>query len=49
MLKEIALSSYCHGWFSISKLRSVFHNLAVAVRSDVGEYSPSWCLVADTS
>jgi hypothetical protein len=34
MLKEITLSSYRHGWFSMDKLRSVFRELAVAVYGD---------------
>ena len=38
MLKEIALSSYRHGWFSMNKLRSVFRELAIAVYGDNGEY-----------
>ena len=38
MLKEIALTSYRHGWFSMNKLRSVFRELAIAVYGDNGEY-----------
>ena len=38
MLKDIALSSYRHGWFSTSKLRSTFNELAVAAYGDTGEY-----------
>jgi hypothetical protein len=41
VLKEIALSSYRHGWFSMNKLRSVFRELAVAVYGDTGELSSS--------
>ncbi len=37
MLKEIALSSYRHGWFKMNKLRSVFRELAMAVYGDTGE------------
>ena len=36
-LKEIALSCYRHGWFSMSKLRSVFRELAIAAHRDTGE------------
>ena len=38
MLKDIALSSYRHGWFSMDRLRSVFRELAMAVYGDTGEY-----------
>lgn len=38
LLKEIALSCYRHGWFSMNKLRSTFRDLAVAVYGDNGEY-----------
>jgi hypothetical protein len=38
MLKEITLSCYRHGWFSMNKLRSVFRELAIAVYGDTGEY-----------
>jgi hypothetical protein len=38
VLKEIALSSYRHGWFSMDTLRSVFRELAMAVYGDNGEY-----------
>ncbi len=35
-LKEIALSSYRHGWFSLNKLKSVFLELAMAAYGDTG-------------
>jgi hypothetical protein len=38
MLKDIALSSYRHGWFSMNTLRSVFRELAIAAYGDTGEY-----------
>jgi hypothetical protein len=42
MLKDIVISSYNHGWFSMNKLKSVFRELAMAAYGDTGEYkSPS--------
>ena len=38
MLKEIALSSYRHGWFSMNKLKCTFRELAMAAHRDTGEY-----------
>jgi hypothetical protein len=38
MLKDIVISSYNHGWFSMNKLRSVFRELAIAAYGDTGEY-----------
>jgi hypothetical protein len=37
MLKDIALSSYRHGWFSMEKLKSAFRELAMAAYRDTGE------------
>jgi hypothetical protein len=37
-LKDIVLSSYRQGWFSMNKLRSVFRELAIAAYGDTGEY-----------
>jgi hypothetical protein len=37
MLKDIVISSYNHGWFSMNKLRSVFRELAIAAYGDTGE------------
>jgi hypothetical protein len=36
MLKDIVISSYNHGWFSMNKLRSVFRELAMAAYGDTG-------------
>jgi hypothetical protein len=38
MLKDIVISSYNHGWFSMNKLRSVFRELAIAAYGETGEY-----------
>jgi hypothetical protein len=40
-LKDIALCSYNHGWFSMNQLRSVFRELAMTVYGDCGEYQVS--------
>jgi hypothetical protein len=37
VLKDITLSSYRHGWFSMDKLKSTFRELAMAVYGDTGE------------
>jgi transposase len=37
MLKEIALSSYRNGWFSMKTVRSTLHELAMAAYRDAGE------------
>ena len=37
MLRDIALSSYRHGWFSMEKLKSTFRELAMAAYHDTGE------------
>jgi hypothetical protein len=37
VLKEITLSCYRHGWFSMNKLRSTFRKLAIAAYADTGE------------
>jgi hypothetical protein len=37
MLKEIALSSYRNGWFSMEKLKSTLRELAMAVYRDTGK------------
>lgn len=37
MMKEVALSSYNHGWFSFSELKSVFYTLAMDAYGDTGE------------
>jgi hypothetical protein len=39
MLKDIVISSYNHGWFSMNKLRCTFNELAVAAYGDTGECS----------
>jgi hypothetical protein len=36
MLKDIALTSYRHGWYSMDELKSVFRELAMAVYGDNG-------------
>jgi hypothetical protein len=36
-LKDITLSSYRHGWFSMDKLKCTFRELAMAVYGDTGE------------
>ncbi len=36
MLKDIALSSYRHGWYSFDELKFVFRELAMAVYGDTG-------------
>jgi hypothetical protein len=40
MLKNIALSSYRHGWFSMEKLKSVLRELAMAAYGDTDR--PPW-------
>jgi hypothetical protein len=37
MLKDIALSSYRHGWFSMDKLKCAFRQVAMAVYRDTSE------------
>jgi hypothetical protein len=37
MLKEIALSSYRNGWFSMEKLKSTLRELAMAFYRDTGK------------
>ena len=37
MLKDIATSSYHHGWFPMEKLRSVYREILIAAHRD-GEY-----------
>jgi hypothetical protein len=37
MLKDMALSSYRHGWFSMDKLEFAFRELAMAACRDTGE------------
>jgi hypothetical protein len=37
MLKDMALSSYRHGWFSMDKLKFAFRELAMAAYRDTGE------------
>jgi hypothetical protein len=37
MLKDIVISSYDNGWFSMNKLRSTFNELAIAADRDSGE------------
>jgi hypothetical protein len=37
MLKDIALSSYRNGWFSMTKVRSTFREMAMAAYRDAGE------------
>jgi len=37
MLKDIAICSYNHHWFSMEKLRSTFRKLAMAAYRDTGE------------
>jgi hypothetical protein len=39
MLKDIALSSYRNGWFSMKTVRSTFHELAMAAHRETGEYT----------
>jgi hypothetical protein len=38
MLKDMALSSYRHGWFSMDALKLAFRELAMAVYGNTGEY-----------
>ena len=38
MLRDVALSCYCHGWFSMDKLKFTFSQLLVAAHHDTGEY-----------
>jgi hypothetical protein len=38
MVKDIALRSYRHGWFSMDKLKSTFFELARAAYDDTGQY-----------
>jgi hypothetical protein len=40
VLRDIALSSYRHGWFTMDKLEFAFRELAVAAYGDTGEYGP---------
>jgi hypothetical protein len=37
MLKEVALSSYRHGWFSFNELKSTFYRLAKDAYRDTDE------------
>jgi hypothetical protein len=37
MLKDMALSSYRYGWFSMDKLKFAFRELAMAAYRDTGE------------
>ena len=37
ILKEIALSSYRHGWFKMDKLKCTFRGLAMAVYGDTDQ------------
>jgi hypothetical protein len=37
MLRDVALSSTRHGWFSIEKLMSTFRQLALAAYAETGE------------
>jgi hypothetical protein len=37
MLKDIAISSYNHHWFSMDKLKSTLRELAMAAHRDTGE------------
>ena len=39
MLKDIALSSYRNGWFSMKTVRSAFRELAMAAHRETGEYN----------
>lgn len=46
ILKEIALSSYRHGWFKMDKLKCTFRELAMAVYGDTDEYQiPGWRVI----
>ena len=38
MLKDMALSSYRHGWFTMDALKLAFRELAMAVYDNTGEY-----------
>ena len=38
MLKDVALSSYRHGWFSLDELKSTIRELVTAAHRDTGEY-----------
>ena len=38
MLKDIALSSYRNGWFSMDELKLAFRELVIAVYGNTGEY-----------
>lgn len=38
MLKDMALSSYRPGWFSMDKLKFAFRELAMAAYRDTGDY-----------
>jgi len=40
MLKDIALSCYRHGWFTMDALELAFRELAMAAYRDTGEYGP---------
>jgi hypothetical protein len=51
MLKDVALSSYHHGWFSMDELKSTIRELLMAAHRDTGEYeipSPRICLGSST-
>jgi hypothetical protein len=37
MLKDVALSSYRHGWFSFEELKSIFYRLARDAYGDTAE------------
>lgn len=38
VLKDVALSSYRHGWFSMDELKSTIRELLMAAHRDTGEY-----------
>lgn len=38
MLRDIALCSYRHHWFSMDKLKLIFRELAMATDRDTGEH-----------
>jgi hypothetical protein len=51
MLKDVSLSSYHHGWFSMDELKSSIRELLMAAHRDTGEYeipSPRNCLGGST-
>ncbi len=37
-LKDIAICSYNHHWFSMKKLKSTFRELLIAAHRETGEY-----------